>query len=82
MTVPMTDVMNSSLDALPDLSNVTREPFLVPTHCALQNQTHSTHAVRIPQFYGSLRERSFGRLPFKQATRLLQAMGAECHQRM
>lgn len=51
----MADAMNSPLDALPDLPNVTRELFVVPTQQALQNRTPSTHAPRILLLYGSLR---------------------------
>ena len=47
MTAPMTDAMNSSPEAPPDLPNVMHELFVVPTQSALQNRAPSTHAPRI-----------------------------------
>jgi arsenic resistance protein ArsH len=77
MTASMSNAVNSSPDALPDLPNVTRELFVVPSQAALQSVKPSTHAPRILLLYGSLRERSFSRLLSAEAARLLQAMGAE-----
>ena len=73
----MTDAMNSSPYAPPDLPNVMRELFVVPTQSPLQNRAPSTHAPRILLLYGSLRERSFSRLLSEEAARLLRLMGAE-----
>lgn len=53
-----------------------------PTIDALRPGAVSTHPPRILMLYGSLRKRSFSRLLTHEATRLLQAMGAEvriCH---
>jgi arsenical resistance protein ArsH len=73
----MTEPLDSSPGAIPDLPNLTPDLFVVPSQLALQNRTPSTHAPRILLLYGSLRERSFSRLLAEEAARLLQAMGAE-----
>lgn len=51
--------------------------FHVPSQDRLAAQSPSTHAPRILMLYGSLRERSYSKLLTLEASRLLQAMGAE-----
>lgn len=68
---------------LPALERLGELPHLDPAHfvspriglppAALQ----STHPPRILLLYGSVRERSYSRLASEEASRLLQAMGAE-----
>lgn len=48
-----------------------------PTHDKLSLQGEATHPPRILLLYGSLRERSYSRLPTEEATRVLTHLGAE-----
>jgi len=67
-------VSNSS--AFKDLPNVDQALFKVPSKTDLL-APRSIHAPRILLLYGSLRERSYGKLLTLEAERLLQAMGAD-----
>ena len=67
-------VSPSSLD---DLPNIDQALFNPSTAKALHSLTDAAHPPRILLLYGSLRERSFSRLAVEEASRLLQAMGAE-----
>ncbi len=51
--------------------------FQVPDAQALAVRTPSTHPPRILLLYGSLRERSYSKLLALEASRLLEAMGAQ-----
>ena len=51
--------------------------FRLPDTAALRPIASSIHAPRIALLYGSLRLRSFSRLLTEEASRLLQALGAE-----
>lgn len=61
---------------IPDLPNLDAGQFLTPDPHAL-GVNGPAHAPRILLLYGSLRQRSFSRLVTEEASRLLQAMGAE-----
>lgn len=69
MSAPATDLTN-------DLPQVDPALFCLPDIQRLQAAKASSHAPRILLLYGSLRERSFSRLPSEEAARLLTAMGA------
>jgi len=71
----LTQKANVSLD--PDIPNVDAATFQQPDLNRLLPQTQATHAPRILLLYGSLRERSYSRLVTEEASRLLQALGAE-----
>ncbi|WP_050523431.1 arsenical resistance protein ArsH [Pseudorhodobacter wandonensis] len=62
---------------LSDTPNI--NPALLPAidEAALLAPPHKTHAPRILILYGSLRSRSFSRLPAKEAGRILTHLGAE-----
>lgn len=60
-----------------DIPNVDTTTFQQPDLNRLLPQTQATHAPRILLLYGSLRERSYSRLVTEEASRLLQALGAE-----
>jgi arsenic resistance protein ArsH len=51
--------------------------FQVPDPAQLNAQSPNTHRPRIALLYGSLRPRSFSRLLTEEASRLLEAMGAD-----
>jgi len=59
------------------MNNVDTACFQVPSHDRLTTQSPSTHPPRILMLYGSLRERSYSKLLTLEASRLLEAMGAE-----
>ena len=71
----LTQKANVSLN--PDIPNVDATTFQQPDLNRLLPQTQATHAPRILLMYGSLRERSYSRLVTEEASRLLQALGAE-----
>jgi arsenic resistance protein ArsH len=71
----LTQKANVSLD--PDIPNVDATTFRQPDLNRLLPPTQATHAPRILLLYGSLRERSYSRLVTEEASRLLQALGAE-----
>ncbi|MDW5444910.1 arsenical resistance protein ArsH [Polaromonas sp. SM01] len=60
-----------------DLPNLESALLAPPSVSALQSDRPSAHAPRILLLYGSVRERSYSRLLSEEASRLLQAMGAE-----
>lgn len=60
-----------------ELPALDRQAFDVPDLQRLLPATHATHGPRILLLYGSVRERSYSRLLTEEASRLLQAMGAE-----
>lgn len=68
---------------LPALERLGELPHLDPAHFVLPRiglppaALQSTHPPRILLLYGSVRERSYSRLASEEASRLLQAMGAE-----
>ncbi|MYZ42529.1 arsenical resistance protein ArsH [Schauerella aestuarii] len=66
-----------SVSINPDIPNVDTTTFQQPDLNRLLPQTQATHAPRILLLHGSLRERSYSRLVTEEASRLLQAMGAE-----
>ena len=59
------------------MNNVDTACFQVPSQDRLTAQSPSTHPPRILMLYGSLRERSYSKLLTLEASRLLEAMGAE-----
>lgn len=59
------------------MNNVDSACFQVPSRDRLRAQSPSTHPPRILMLYGSLRERSYSKLLTLEASRLLEAMGAE-----
>lgn len=61
------------------LPNVREDLLDVPTIEQLTPAERVTHPPRILLLYGSLRKRSYSKLLALEATRLLQAMGAETH---
>jgi arsenic resistance protein ArsH len=61
----------------PELPNIETAHFRQPDIQRLFPLERATHAPKIALLYGSLRERSFSRLLTEEASRLLQAMGAE-----
>ncbi len=61
----------------PDLPNIDTDCFAVADATQLFPPQRSGHAPRILLLYGSLRQRSFSRLLAEEASRLLNAMGAE-----
>ncbi|MBR9871434.1 MAG: arsenical resistance protein ArsH [Gammaproteobacteria bacterium] len=63
-----------SLKDIPNVDSSLLDPIDLD---ALSGKGHSEHRPRILLLYGSLRERSFSRLVVEEATRLLEAMGAE-----
>ncbi|QBM18880.1 NADPH-dependent FMN reductase ArsH [Marinobacter sp. JH2] len=63
-----------SLKDIPNVDSSLLDPIDLD---ALSGIGHSEHRPRILLLYGSLRERSFSRLVVEEATRLLEAMGAE-----
>jgi arsenic resistance protein ArsH len=65
------------MKATDGLPNVGREQFRVPRDEDFARATPSTHPPRILLLYGSLRQRSYSRLLAEEASRLLNAMGAE-----
>jgi arsenical resistance protein ArsH len=58
-------------------TNLDRRAYHLPRQEELTVRTPSTHAPRILMLYGSVRERSYSRLLTMEASRLLEAMGAE-----
>lgn len=70
----MSDSLGRTLAALPATDPA---HFRVPDPERLAAPVRSRHAPRILLLYGSLRQRSFSRLLVEEATRLLQAMGAD-----
>ncbi len=62
--------------ALPS-ANIDASCFQVPGPSGLATKTPSSHPPKILLLYGSLRERSYSKLLTLEATRLLEAMGAE-----
>ena len=66
-----------SVSINPDIPNVDTTTFQQPDLNRLLPETQATHAPRILLLYGSLRERSYSRLVTEEASRLLQALGAE-----
>jgi arsenic resistance protein ArsH len=61
----------------PELQNVDRARFRIPSLDQLRISEPATHPPRFLLLYGSLRERSFSKLLALEAARLLQAMGGE-----
>jgi arsenic resistance protein ArsH len=59
------------------MNNVDSACFQVPSQDRLRAQSPSTHPPRILMLYGSLRERAYSKLLTLEASRLLEAMGAE-----
>jgi len=59
------------------MNNVDTACFQVPSQDRLTARSPSTHSPRILMLYGSLRERSYSKLLTLEASRLLEAMGAE-----
>ena len=66
--------MSKVTDKLPNLDEGC---FKIPQQSLLSPKQVSTHPPRILMLYGSLRERSYSKLLTLEATRLLEAMGAE-----
>ena len=64
-------------DLQTDLPQLDVAHFRLPDTAALRPIASSIHAPRIALLYGSLRLRSFSRLLTEEASRLLQALGAE-----
>ncbi len=65
------------LESLLDASPLDTASFQRPAPEQLRPATPAAHAPRILLLYGSLRERSYSKLLTLEASRLLQAMGAE-----
>jgi arsenic resistance protein ArsH len=59
------------------LPNLDESSFKIPQQQLLVSQQASKHPPRILMLYGSLRERSYSKLLTLEATKLLEAMGAE-----
>ncbi|QBL09428.1 arsenical resistance protein ArsH [Rheinheimera sp. D18] len=59
------------------LPNIKADVFAVPSTEKVFADAPAEHKPRILLLYGSLRERSFSRLATEEASRILEAMGAE-----
>jgi arsenic resistance protein ArsH len=66
-------LMSSDLDL--SLSSVADEHLQMPDLSKLGIHSPSTHPLRILLLYGSLRERSYSRLPTLEAERILRRFG-------